>query len=563
MLRLKNIFYLGIITSALLLASCGGDDGAETQPAPSISGFTPTSGAIGATVTISGNNFSTTIANNQVKFGAINATVTAATATSITTTVPAGASTGKISVTVNGQTAISTNDFVIEVPVVITGFAPASGAAGSTVTITGSGFSSTLASNTAFINNFAATITAASSTSLTITVPAAATTGKVSVRVGNQNATSATDFTVLVPPTLTFFQPFSADIGATVTINGTNFSTTVAGNVVKFNGVAATVSAASATQLTVTVPAGATSGKVTVETNGFPAVTSDRNFVVFGVFTAKASLPKTWFLGVGFAIGDKGYIGSGSAAASATQEFWRYDPSANTWTQVANYPGNGRFGLIGFSVGSKGYAGLGVVSGNRQKDFYEYDPVANTWTRKADFAGTSRNVASAFVIGDKGYVGLGLEGPTKAKDFYEYNPATNVWTKKADFGGTARDNAIGFSIGNTGYITAGSNTSNVATNDLWAYNPTTDTWTQGPSGFGGGTTFGGVALVIGTTAYIHANPQGTWEFNAATNIWSQQAPLNPQRNYAQGFVIGNKGYIAGGNSQANIAQSDFYEFTPR
>jgi uncharacterized protein (TIGR03437 family) len=115
--RLTRIFSLGLIAAGALLSSCGGDDNPAT-PAPTISSFTPTSGEVGATVTINGNNFSTTLASNQVKFGAINATVTAATATSITTTVPAGASTGKISVTVNGQTATSATDFtvILELP---------------------------------------------------------------------------------------------------------------------------------------------------------------------------------------------------------------------------------------------------------------------------------------------------------------------------------------------------------------------------------------------------------------------------------------------------------------
>ena len=58
---------------------------------PTISSFTPTSGAVGATVTIAGTNFNTTPANNAVYFGATKATVSAATTTSLTVTVPAGA----------------------------------------------------------------------------------------------------------------------------------------------------------------------------------------------------------------------------------------------------------------------------------------------------------------------------------------------------------------------------------------------------------------------------------------------------------------------------------------
>jgi gliding motility-associated-like protein len=67
-----------------------------TVGVPTITSFTPTSGPVGTTVTITGNYFNTTAANNIVYFGATKATVTSATATSMTVTVPAGATYGNI-----------------------------------------------------------------------------------------------------------------------------------------------------------------------------------------------------------------------------------------------------------------------------------------------------------------------------------------------------------------------------------------------------------------------------------------------------------------------------------
>lgn len=72
---------------------------------PVISSFSPHSGAIGSSVTISGSNFSPTAAGNIVHFGAVAATVTAASANSITVTVPPGASYQPITVTCNALTA--------------------------------------------------------------------------------------------------------------------------------------------------------------------------------------------------------------------------------------------------------------------------------------------------------------------------------------------------------------------------------------------------------------------------------------------------------------------------
>jgi hypothetical protein len=67
---------------------------------------------VGASVTITGTNFSATTGNNTVYFGATKATVTAATSTELTVTVPIGATFGPISVQVANRTVISKQFFV-------------------------------------------------------------------------------------------------------------------------------------------------------------------------------------------------------------------------------------------------------------------------------------------------------------------------------------------------------------------------------------------------------------------------------------------------------------------
>lgn len=82
-----------------------------------------------------------------------------------------------------------------------------------------------------------------------------------------------------VAPVINNFSPVKGAVGTTIIITGTNFDSIPANNVVKFNGVTATVSQASATQLTVKVPAGALTGKITATVNSLMA-TSSTNFTV-------------------------------------------------------------------------------------------------------------------------------------------------------------------------------------------------------------------------------------------------------------------------------------------
>ena len=69
-------------------------------------------------------------------------------------------------------------------------------------------------------------------------------------------------------PTITDFTPKTDTAGALVLITGTNFSTTLSKNSVAFNGVAATVTSATATELIVIVPSGVQNGPITVTVGG-------------------------------------------------------------------------------------------------------------------------------------------------------------------------------------------------------------------------------------------------------------------------------------------------------
>ena len=73
------------------------------------------------------------------------------------------------------------------------------------------------------------------------------------------------------PPANTSFSPMSGIGGTLVTISGTNFSAVTASNIVYFGAVRASVSVASPTSLSVTVPTGATYAPITVTVGGLTA----------------------------------------------------------------------------------------------------------------------------------------------------------------------------------------------------------------------------------------------------------------------------------------------------
>ena len=148
-------------------------------------------------------------------------------------------------------------------------FTPNSGPTGTTVTIYGTGFSTTPSQNTVSFNGVAATVTSASFSQIVTTVPASATTGPISVTTPAGSAVSAASFVVndAAQPTITSFSPAIGTPGTAVTITGTNFDTTAHRNRVKFNNTVVNSSGTStATTIDTIVPSTTSSGRIKVAT---------------------------------------------------------------------------------------------------------------------------------------------------------------------------------------------------------------------------------------------------------------------------------------------------------
>ena len=181
-----GLFYPGLRYVLILalfvpvLFSCGDDD--DPPPVAEVTALNPTSGLPNTTISITGKAFSSVFSDNKVMFKGKEALVLNASTTQLNVVVPTGAETGPVTVTVNGKAAMNQPVFtVLSFPAVITNITPAIGGYNTQVTITGSNFMPTAASNVVTFNGVAGTVTEATSTSLTVTVPVRAGSGAVTV----------------------------------------------------------------------------------------------------------------------------------------------------------------------------------------------------------------------------------------------------------------------------------------------------------------------------------------------------------------------------------------------
>lgn len=214
--------------------------------------------------------------------------------------------------------ATSNNPPPNNVPV-ISSFAPATGASGTIVVISGTNLNGATA--VAFNGKASANFSVDSATQITATVASSSTTGKVTVTTPGGTAASAANFTVLDPPTITSFNPTSGPVGTSVTITGTNFTGATA---VKFNSAAAaSFTVDSATQITATVASGTTTGKITVTTAAGSGLSAN-NFTVTGVPTISSFSPASGPVGTVVVVTGTNFTGAtavafnGKAASSFT-----------------------------------------------------------------------------------------------------------------------------------------------------------------------------------------------------------------------------------------------------
>jgi hypothetical protein len=113
------------------------------------------------------------------------------------------------------------------------------------------------------------------------------------------------------------------------------------------------------------------------------------------------AFPRTW--PVAFAVGGNIYFGTGLTtgfffnpvtqrpytAPILASDWYAFNISSNTWTAKANFGPGAREQVMGFALGRKIFMGMGydsVFSVNRS-DLWSYDPAANSWAQVAGYPG--------------------------------------------------------------------------------------------------------------------------------------------------------------------------------
>lgn len=156
----------------------------------------------------------------------------------------------------------------------IASFSPGAGLPGAKVTITGANLGS---ATSVLFNGVAAKFKVISKTTLETLVPATAKSGRIQVKTAGGSSISKNTFTVL-QPSIVKINPMAAKVGSTVLVTGTHLNTA---KEVSINGtLAKSFTVYKNNVLKITVPKGATTGKVSIILAGGAKVTSTRDLKI-------------------------------------------------------------------------------------------------------------------------------------------------------------------------------------------------------------------------------------------------------------------------------------------
>jgi N-acetylneuraminic acid mutarotase len=541
---------------------------------PTLTSFSPTDVIDGDTISITGLNFSSSTAENKVMIGIANASVVSASNKLIKAVVPAIAAAGpvKITVTTNGKSMISTSTVMIHSPEVTT-FSPTRGPDGTQVTINGNYFSYRQDFNKVTIGDFIASVISASRKQLKVMTPFSSFSGNSSIVVSvNGKSTASIDQFFVNGPYVAQVAPLQGSYQDVITLTGEGFSSVLTDNKVKFGGLTATVTSASATQLTVLAPDLAAESVLISVSVGNKTNQYATPFVAINSWKRGADFPGgVRGMATSFTIGNSGYVATGrensydlfvsSSNSAIYKDLWEFNASSNSWTKRADLPGPARYYAMSFVIGSKAYVGGGIPNfGNFLSDFYEYNPATNTWRQIASLPGNGRYAGVGFSANGKGYIGLGIGDSGTKNDFFEYNPATDTWAQFSGFGLASSTN-VAFNINDKGYV--------VAAQQVWKLNETNLTWTRladYPDN-----AFGSFVFTLNNKAYVGSGlysafstliySRNVYEYDPTNNNWLIKPGFQYLKRFTgAAFGINNKAYVTAGQSNAVTDDSWPYRY---
>ncbi len=226
------------------------------------------------------------------------------------------------------------------------------------------------------------------------------------------------------------------------------------------------------------------------------------------------------------------------------------ESSGNEWKKEvpANDPPAARYGHSAVVYNRKMYVFFGQGAQGNLDDVWAYDYAQKTWekqTTPSTYVPEARNNHASAVAADKAYVFGGKMAPDKFfGDLWAYNFADKTWTVQSY---TPSGPTYGASMAASGgklYMFGGQNSSGVHS-ETWAYDIAQKIWTYtNPSSFPPARKLSVAVQNLenlwvygGTDNAREGEKKDIWQYNFATNAWTQKADGPVAQSQSAGILL--------------------------
>ena len=261
-------------------------------------------------------------------------------------------------------------------------------------------------------------------------------------------------------------------------------------------------------------------------------------------------------------------VGTGDAIFIARKNsFYRYDPSDNSWTTLANPPNpdSGDAFKTGTALTWDSddciYALYGAATSDSRRWFYRYSISSNSWEALANSTADQGEGDATAWVGTNNCLYATIGGEQRPTYFMYYNASTDSWSNAPSdpLAGMGDGASLVWAGGDSLYALRGEFHEGSPLYDFWRYNLTDDAWAvmtdipANPHDSGlGGVGDGGSLLYVGFwlsdyTDYIYAlsgnqvnevPDNRTYRYTISMNSWEPLANLPFEVGYYVGCRLG-------------------------
>ncbi|HXB91255.1 MAG TPA: hypothetical protein VNU72_03155, partial [Puia sp.] len=132
----------------------------------------------------------------------------------------------------------------------------------------------------------------------------------------------------------------------------------------------------------------------------------------------------------GLEFGASFVIGANAYVVTIDNHVYQYNQPGDQWTEKSPVPGGIHRGNPScFAINGLGYLGMGFTDGSdvELNDWWQYDPVADHWSQLHNFPGEKRDGAGCFAIGGQGYIVGGYGNNGFGVSVWQYDPGSDHW----------------------------------------------------------------------------------------------------------------------------------------